>query len=626
MLIALLFAGLILLCGLASNRALRAPPSLAPFSGLASIAVLTTWCAAVGALPWLSTLLVVGLALTGAVSWFPAQSGTDRRRFDCFWRPAPAFSRAVTKHWRTVALVAVSMAIPWLLLGVALAGLDAPVSTHDGAFHVESVDNLRRGVPVQSWYPMAFHTSVAAVLRLVPWLDTARGTVEAALALAVLAPLGIFSLGLALGLKPHVAGVGGLVLALTYIYPYDDHLWAGWPLATSLVLLLGLWSGAAHWIARPSAGLAALAGLLAGAIVLTHGTEVYSSLIGLAVMAFVVQWRRLQPRMLTRHVPLAMAGAIVCVIPYLGALLGWAAVGGASSAGAAALGDVTAQAPASSGDDWLQFLLGITGAASPIDFPVRAALLVAGARAPRMRVALAGWAVFAGLYLAVTFLDLPAVRWLFVVTFPWLVQHRPPQLVVLFASLLVGTGLVVSTSWSLSLRARLAAHPNAFRRLAAIGAAVVLFVAEGSAVSIFKTLQAVIVDQNVYLSDDRAAMAWLRQHAQPGEMLVNDRASDAGIWAPYKAGMPVLLPRSAPGPLQDERAPVLTNVLSLSQSTGSAATACALHADYLYRGSRTVPVDRPLALDRAALEEAADLEQVFASGDATVFRIHLPCR
>ena len=95
----------------------------------------------------------------------------------------------------TVAVLAAAVAIPWLLLGLALVGVDAPVSTHDGAFHVESVDNLRRGVPVEGWYPMAFHGSVAAVLRLMPWLDTARGTVEAAQALALLAPLGVFSLG-----------------------------------------------------------------------------------------------------------------------------------------------------------------------------------------------------------------------------------------------------------------------------------------------------------------------------------------------------------------------------------------------------------------------------------------------
>jgi hypothetical protein len=599
MIVALGFAGLILLCGLTVHRTLGVPVSLAPFTGLASLAVLTTWCAASGAPPLISTGLIAAMAAVGLAM----AAGAAGRAW-----------HTVRSARLTSAIVLVSVAIPWLLLGAALAPLDTPVSTHDGSFHVESVDSLRRGLPIQSWYPMAFHTSVAAALRLVPWLDSARGTVEAAQALAVLAPLGVFSFGLALGLKPRVASLGGLVLALTYIYPYDDHMWAGWPLATSMLLLLGLWSVAARWLARPTARLAALAGLLAGAIVLAHGTEVYSAVIGLAVMA-MLRWRDLRPRSLVQQVPLALTAAIVCVVPYLSVLLGWAAGGGASSAGAAALADVTAQAQASAGDDWLQFLLGVTGSASVIDLPVRAALLAMGVRGPRMRVILAGWATFALLYFVVTFVDLPPVRWLFVFTFPWLVQHRPPQVVVLFASLLVGSGLVAGASWLLGVRAKLAGHPNAFRRLAV-----------GSAVSIFKTLQQVIVEQNVYLSDDRAAMAWLRQHAQPGELLVNDRASDAGIWAPYKAGVAVLLPRSAPGPLQDERAPILSHVVNLSESTSIAQAACALHADYLYQGSRIMPDDLPLALDRAALDQAPDLEQVFTSGDAAIFRIHLPCR
>src|SRR5437667_3325450 len=277
MVVGLVFAVLAVLCGLAVNRALGAPLSVAPFSGLACIAVMSSWCVAVGAPPAVSTGLVVVLALAGV--------GVVVCSF-------PGVTRVVRSERVTLAILAAAVAIPWLLLGLALVGVDTPVSTHDGAFHVESVDNLRRGVPVQGWYPMAFHGSVAAVLRLMPWLDTARGTVEAAQALAVLAPVGVFSLGLALGLCPRIAAIGAVVQSLTYIYPYDDHVWGGWPLATSILLLLGLWSVAARWIVRPTAGLAILGGLLAGAIVLAHGTEVYSALIGLSVIV-ALRWRPL---------------------------------------------------------------------------------------------------------------------------------------------------------------------------------------------------------------------------------------------------------------------------------------------------------------------------------------------
>jgi hypothetical protein len=151
------------------------------------------------------------------------------------------------------------------------------------------------------------------------------------------------------------------------------------------------------------------------------------------------------------------------------------------------------------------------------------------------------------------------------------------------------------------------------------------FFAEGSAVSIFKTLEQVISEQNVYSTDDIAAMSWLRQHAAPGEMVINDAASDAGIWAPYKAGVAVLLPRSASGPVQQARGPILSHVLALRESPTIAASACALRADYVYSGSRPVPDDTPQLPDRAALERAPNLQEVFASGDVAVFKVELPC-
>ena len=51
MFVGLVFAMLAVLCGLAVNRALGAPLSVAPFSGLACIAVMSSWCVAVGAPP-----------------------------------------------------------------------------------------------------------------------------------------------------------------------------------------------------------------------------------------------------------------------------------------------------------------------------------------------------------------------------------------------------------------------------------------------------------------------------------------------------------------------------------------------------------------------------------------------
>ena len=154
---------------------------------------------------------------------------------------------------------------------------------------------------------------------------------------------------------------------------------------------------------------------------------------------------------------------------------------------------------------------------------------------------------------------------------------------------------------------------------------VAFFFAEGSGVSIYKRVAQGVAEQNVYTADDAAAMAWLRAHVGPGEVVANDLAGDAGIWAPYKADVQILLPRSAAGSVVDARQPVLDNLLQLNSAPGAENTACALHVNYLFHGAAPRAFDERLFPDRSTLEQAADLQEVFAAGDATVFRIQLPC-
>src|SRR5712691_3613510 len=249
--VSLFFVVLVLACGAALTRALRLPLNIAPLAGLAAIAVLTTWCARLGAPPLVSSGLVVAGAIGGITL---AARNTEVKKSISAWR-------------LPLLLLAVSAAIPAPMLGSAFAGIEAPVSTHDGAFHVEAIDSLRRGVPLETWYPVGFHATVAAVLGLKPWLDTARGTSEIGMALAVLGPLAVFSLGLALGLDALPAAMAAAILAVTFIYPYDYHLWGGWPQGMGVLLVLGLLVAAVRWTERPTTGWAVLGGVLAGAIV-----------------------------------------------------------------------------------------------------------------------------------------------------------------------------------------------------------------------------------------------------------------------------------------------------------------------------------------------------------------------
>jgi hypothetical protein len=609
MVIGLLFAVLTLLSGLAITRLLRVATSLAPASGLASMVVMTTVTTWLGLPPLAGTALCVSAALAGLVV-----AALETKQ---------ALTSARVSRLTSVLLVA-SAAVPALVLGLAFAGLEAPVSTHDGAFHVETIDSVRRGVPVQTWYPMGFHTSVAAVLGLVPRLDSARGTIEAAQGLAILAPLGLFSLGLAFGLEPLIAAVGALVLALTWSYPYDYHLWSGWPQGMGVLLLMGLWATALRWLERPRMHLALLGGLLAGAIVLSHGTEVYSSVLGVFVIA-AARIRRLAPGPLVRHVPLALGVAAVIALPYLPTLVGWAGAGGATAAGQEAANLVAGSPAMDRQTDWLQHVLGMLGAGSLIDVPLRAALIALGVTLRRMRVVTAIWATFLGLLLLVNFVDLPVVKALFIVTYPWLADQRPRQVLAVFASLLAAGGVWQCLAYLAQLRRKFAGHPHAWRRLAAVCGLVMFFFAEGSGVAIFKRLTQGVAEQSVYRADEAAAMDWLRQYAQPGDVLANDLAGDAGIWAPYKAGVSILLPRSAPGPVMDARRPILERVQDLNDYPRVAAEACALHVAYLFHGASPVIFDERMFPDRAALERAPGLEEVFSSGDASLFRVRLAC-
>ena len=608
MVIGLAYALLATLCGVAVQRGLRQSWSSAPLSGLAIIAVLTSWTTALHLPPLAGSSALVLLALAGLA---------------CAARALPSLMRNARACRAPAVLLVAATFTPALLLGTAFAAVEAPVSVHDGAFHVETIDRLRQGLTVENWYPLGFHTSLAALLGLVPWLDSARGTAEAAQGLAILAPLGVWALGLALGADALIAAVAAVILALTWTYPYDYHLWGGWPQGMGVLLLLGLWSAALHWIARPSMARAVLGALFASAIVLSHGTEVYSAVLGLAIIA-LARRRVIDPGRLLRQVPLALALAVVMVGPYLFTLLGWAGGGAATGAGSAVVDYAAAHPDAIGPADWLQYVLGATGAAAPLDLPLRMALISLGLTLRPLRLGAWLWLTFIALLTIVDFVDLAPVRAIFVVTYPWLADHRPRQIAVVSASLLAAGGLTVGLSYLVQLRRRLVGHPNAWRRIAVAAALVLAFFTEGSAVSVYKRVAQTIDEQNVFSADDDAAMVWLRQHAQAGEMLANDGSKDAGIWAPYKATIPILLPRSGTRDTAD-RIPIVEHITDLNAVPAARAKRCALHVDYLYVGARPLNWDEPLLPDRASLERATDLEEVFASGDAAIFRITSPC-
>lgn len=609
MLIGLICAGVALACGVTAQRLLRLDLSLAPLSGLACVAVVTSWCAILGA----PSLVASGLVLAGTVAGVVLAAHWVREEGAQAWRACRA----------PILILAASIVLPLVLLGIPFADLQAPVSTHDGAFHVETVDALRRGAFTSTWYPAGFHASVASILDWFPWLDSASGTYAAAQGLAILAPLAAFCLSRAIWGDALAASLGAAVLALTWTYPYDYHLWSGWPQGMGVLLLIGLWTVSARWIARPSAALACLLGVCAGAIVLSHGTEVYSAVLGLAVLG-LLRARNVKIGALMRHAGVAALVAAVLIGPYLVTLLTWARAGGATSVGAG-VAESFASAGAGERPDALQYVVGIFGAGSVLDLPVRALLLGLGWWVRPLRPLAGLWLTVAVLLFVVDFVPVPLVTTLFVVTYPWLADERPRQLAVVCGSVLAGGGLWLLVGQVARLRQRWAASPALWRRFTIALVLVALFFAEGSGVSVFKRVANAVAEQNVVGSDDMAAFGWLRANVAPGDLVVNDSFRDAGIWVPFKAGPSILLTRTG-SPDDLARQAVVRDIGDLSSADPAVrATACRLHVRYVYRSAAPKDWDPPLMPDLRTLRASSDLTEVFTRPETAVFRVNLPC-
>jgi hypothetical protein len=588
---------------------------LAPAAGLAVLAVVATWSLGLGWPPPLAGLLVLSIGLAGLLSMAsdgPLAAGL-------------ALATLVRQHRLASALLGAALLVPVIVLGAATAGVQVPLSPHDGAEHTQAIQAHRLGQPWPMWYPPGPSSLFGATLQVVPAsLDSAAGALALGLALPPLAVLAVFGLGVAVWRDLRMASASALFISLTYLYPSFPQLWSGWPLSLSLVLVMGMWSVALEYVREPAWRWTLLAGLLLGAIVLVHGSEVYT--LGLLLpMLLVAHWRRIEWRRLLGAVPLALVLGVVCAAPYLPGLLHWAGTGGAYAVGVEDAQVPQSGASVSAGPQPLVvFALDALG----VDLPIRAALVLAGAawavRHGIGRSVIAVGALFAALAAIFSLLiGLPAVRELYALVFPWAMHYRLLMLVALAQALLAGAG-VVSAAAAVDRWLRRQTHwPLRARRLVRRGGRLLaitwLVLATWSMLLIVAYPASVVVG---YTDDDAAAMRWLRQNAAPGTLLANDGFADAGIWAPYKAGLPVLIERSMPGAETAARQLVLDNVAHLERVPEAV---CALHVGYVYYGARSSQWDARRFPPLAELEVSPALAELFRSGDAAVFGVRLRC-
>ncbi len=606
--IGVLFAGLLLTrCG-GEVRLGLAPPL-----GLGLLTIVATWLGVFhvpAPVPGLALVALVVAGLTLAVSRRALILGDLRAVFD--------------KQPLAAAVLIAALLVPLVAMGIAFAQVQAPLSPHDGAFHVETSDAFRQGTAVSDWYPPGLAALFGAVLQVVFWIDTAAGGAWLGMGLTLVAPVAVFGLGVAVFRNATAASVGALLVSLTHLFLYYPQIWSGWPQLLGLLLVLGLWIVAIEYASAPSWEWALLAGLLLGAIVMVHGTELYTSAIVLVVVA-VANWRRLEVTRLLPHALLSAGFGVVLAAPYLPVLLHWAGGGGAYSVGyenGTALEQGTTSA--------LGLLAAFVADALGVDLPIRIVLLALGLmwifRCRRGTSLVAVAAVFTAFAVAATLLNgVGLVRDVFAVTFPWSLPYRHLTFASVPLGLIAGGGwLLVGKWWGRALaRVRgVTAHRRLFRlgRLL-VGTWLVL------CVWALTTLLAIEAGGDVsFTSDDAAAMAWLRANVGPGQIVVNDTFADAGIWAPYKAGVQILIHRSGDDPAtSEERALIVSDVAHLDQMPEAAAAACALHASYVYYGAANAAWQVRTFPPVADMQRSPALREVFVSGKAHVFRIALPC-
>jgi hypothetical protein len=395
-------------------------------------------------------------------------------------------------------------------------------------------------------------------------------------------------------------------------------------MAAGLLLMVGLWTIALEYLANPGPRLAVAGGLIAGALVLTHGTEIYTAVIGLAAFA-AARWKVVASGRVVGHLSIAVAAAVLGAAPYVPQLGAWAATGGAVAVG------TDYYAVRHGGNllnDPLQELVFWSSAVSSgllVDLPFRLALLGIGCwisfhnRIGRVVVALI--VLFVMLVAIFRYVDAPSLQALFALTLPWGVDGRLLMTLPVLAAPLAGAGLV-GLARTLASRSR---ESSGWQRLAR--RALVLGLTLGVA-SVFLVAAKFSLQTNgvvTYSANDAAAMAWLREHAQAGDVLVNDGAADAGIWAPFKGNVSIVFPRTRSVAPDGPEVLVRANVGYLDSRSDARAAACRLRVKYVYRGEANSPSEYRQFPPLDRLRGSSALVEVFSSGDAAVFRTNLSC-
>jgi hypothetical protein len=380
-------------------------------------------------------------------------------------------------------------------------------------------------------------------------------------------------------------------------------------------------------------------GVLGAGVLLTHGTEVYTLVVVLTAFA-LAQWRCLKRWLTLRDVALAVVVVVLLALPYLPVLLRWAGGGAAINVGNSYFADRHAGLDATVLEELL-FWASAVSSGLAIDLPLRLGVIGAGAwvtlRDRQHRWLVATIVIFVTLVAIFRHVTAAPVQYVFARTLPWGVDDRLVMVVSILSEVLGGAALVC-VGRAIIVRAR--ASSLWARRLRALSVFALTFAVATVGLIAFK-FDVQTGGLISFSEDDQAALSWLHQNAESGDVVLNDGFADAGIWAPYKASVAIVLPRTTTASSDSSERFVREHVTELGARRDVDAAACALHIRYVYRGSAPGPEarefpsadalrTRPGLANRfmpsvAVLENAPSLREVFASGAAAIFETNLEC-
>lgn len=536
--------------------------------------------------------------------------------------------RVGLEHLVLLAAVVIAYALWWYAIGSPQTvppyddGANAGIFVHRiGLLETVAPDqviatDLGDGSGGVAYYPLALHLVASFLVALTGLEPGAALHVETATLVAVSLPVGVFALTRRLArpvrhVRPAVAAAAAaLASAALPGMPWSHLPWGGLALVAGVSLMPGLLVLVPELWPRAALPVGVVLGAALAGVFAAHSSEVVSAVVIGA--GLLVGWCGRRPRRWRRCLAAAAVSAGVSLVllgPVLTALGGGLGERSAGTPGPAyALHDAVR-------NGWFSMLTAPRladqwGTRQLYLAWVLTALVVLGAVVARRSRPVLGMTVASVLLAGVAVWAMVGSELARRLATPWY-ANGPRLLATLTVPILVLAG--VGVAW-LAGRTR-----TRIALVAIVGAVAVLVPAIATcAVLGSRTYNA----YSVVTSGDRDTYAWLAEHVDPGERVLND-SHDGSMWMyPLQTVAPVFGPKSDlwQTAAWDERWYLLEHAADLGSDVRAQQAARDLGVRYIVVGERVV-FGAGRQLDPGALLDSAALQEVYRSGSARVFEI-----